>query len=42
VVLSTKPELTETLYLAPLLYGKLLTESDVNERKIFYAKTLSH
>jgi hypothetical protein len=42
VVLSTKPELAETLYLAPLLYGKLRTESDVNERKVFYAKTLSH
>jgi hypothetical protein len=42
VVLSTNPELAETLYSAPLLYGKLLTESEGNERKIFYAKTLSH
>lgn len=40
VVLSTNPDLAETLYLAPLLYGKLLTESDVHERKIFYAETL--
>jgi glutathione synthase/RimK-type ligase-like ATP-grasp enzyme len=42
VVLSTTPDLKESLYLAPLLYGKLLTKSDHNERKNFYAKTLSH
>jgi hypothetical protein len=42
VILSTKPELQESLYLAPLAYGKLLSESNVNERKVFYAKTLSH
>lgn len=42
VVLSTSPDLAETLYLAPILYAKHLYESDVNERKSFYAKTLSH
>lgn len=42
VVLSTEPELKEKLYLAPLLYAKHLAESERNERKRFYAKTLSH
>jgi glutathione synthase/RimK-type ligase-like ATP-grasp enzyme len=42
VIISTNPNLKETLYLAPLLYGKLISESNVNERKIIYAKTLSH
>jgi hypothetical protein len=42
VILSTQPDLQEALFLAPLLYGKLLSETDVNERKVFYAKTLSH
>lgn len=42
VVLSTIPDLQETLYLAPLLYGIHLSQLDVTERKRFYAKTLFH
>jgi glutathione synthase/RimK-type ligase-like ATP-grasp enzyme len=42
VVLSTQPDLQETLYLAPLLYAKFISQSGQHERKRFYAKTLSH
>lgn len=42
VILSTTPDLQETLYLAPILYGKKLSETDGKERKNYYAKTLSH
>jgi hypothetical protein len=42
VVLQTKPEMKETLYLAPLLYGKYLMEADPKERKNIYERTLSH
>ncbi len=42
VVLSTKPDLEETLYLAPLLYAKYISQSGHYERKRLYAKTLSH
>ncbi|XJZ28090.1 YheC/YheD family protein [Bacillota bacterium Lsc_1132] len=42
VVLSTAPELMETLYNAPILYGKWLSENDRKGRKTYYAKTLSH
>jgi glutathione synthase/RimK-type ligase-like ATP-grasp enzyme len=41
VVLSTEPDLKETLFLAPLLYGKFLTLSTQKERKNYHAKTLS-
>ncbi|MDP4083954.1 MAG: YheC/YheD family protein [Bacillota bacterium] len=41
VVLSTSPNLEETLYLAPLLYGKLLSQTDQKERKRYHAQTLS-
>jgi len=42
VVLHTRPDLQETLYLAPLLYGKYLTQTEQTERKNYYEKTLSH
>lgn len=42
VVLSTSPELSETLYRAPLLYAKHLLETGYQERKRYHEKTLSH
>ncbi|MFP7295693.1 YheC/YheD family protein [Neobacillus niacini] len=42
VLLQTHPELKETLFLAPLLYGKHITQSDRKERKSYYEKTLYH
>ncbi len=42
VILQTRPEIKETLYLAPLLYGKYLSQMDQTERKNLYEKTLSH
>jgi glutathione synthase/RimK-type ligase-like ATP-grasp enzyme len=41
VVLGTAPDLKETLYSAPLLYGRFLTLSNQTERKNYHAKTLS-
>lgn len=40
VVLKTEPDLKETLFLAPLLYGKYLTQSDKKERKSYDERTL--
>jgi hypothetical protein len=40
VVLHTKPDLMETLNLAPLLYGKYLSQVGPTERKSYYEKTL--
>jgi len=40
VVLQTQPDLKETLNLAPLLYAKYLSQTEPNERKIHYEKTL--
>ncbi|MDP4162529.1 MAG: YheC/YheD family protein [Bacillota bacterium] len=42
VILNTKPDLTETLFLAPLLYSKHLGTIEMKERKPYHAKTLSH
>ncbi|PAE42627.1 YheC/YheD family endospore coat-associated protein [Bacillus sp. 7884-1] len=42
VVLQTQPDLKETLFLSPLLYGKHLSQSDHKERKSYYEKTLYH
>jgi len=42
VLLSTNPEIQESLYTKPLLYGKYLSETDQSERKVYYEKTLSH
>lgn len=42
VLFQTQPELKETLYQAPLLYGKYLSQTDLKERKRYYEKTLSH
>ncbi|MEH7180791.1 YheC/YheD family endospore coat-associated protein [Neobacillus vireti] len=42
VIVKTKPDLQETLFLAPLLYGKYLTDTDHKERKSYYEKTLYH
>ncbi|MGG3471173.1 YheC/YheD family protein [Neobacillus pocheonensis] len=42
VILETQPQLQETLFLAPLLYGKQLFLMGQSERKIFHEKTLSH
>ncbi|MBM7653779.1 YheC/YheD family endospore coat-associated protein [Neobacillus cucumis] len=42
VLLSTNPEIQETLYTKPLLYGRYLSETDQTERKTYYEKTLSH
>lgn len=42
VVLSTSPDLSETLYQAPVLYARYLLEAGPRERKKNHAKTLSH
>jgi len=42
VVLQTRPDLKESLYLAPLHYARTLSLSGSTERKNFHAKTLSH
>ncbi|MEH7081394.1 YheC/YheD family protein [Neobacillus drentensis] len=42
VLLHTQPDIKETLTLAPLLYGKHLSQMAQNERKSYYEKTLSH
>ncbi|MGG1396421.1 YheC/YheD family protein [Bacillus salipaludis] len=42
VLLQTRKDLKETLDLAPLLYGKYLSQSDLQERKNLYEKTLSN
>ncbi|MFJ7728018.1 YheC/YheD family protein [Neobacillus sp. NPDC097160] len=42
VLFHTRPDLQETLYLAPLLYGKHLSQTEQIERKNYYEKTLSH
>jgi len=42
VLLQTHPELAETLYRAPLLYGRYLSQKEQTERKSIYARTLSH
>ncbi|MFP5110833.1 YheC/YheD family endospore coat-associated protein [Bacillaceae bacterium C204] len=42
VLLHTQPDIKETLNLAPLLYGKHLSQLDLKERKSYYEKTLSH
>ncbi len=42
VLLHTLPDLQEKLHLAPLLYGKYLSQTDQKERKIYHEKTLSH
>jgi len=42
VILHTQPNVKETLTLAPLLYGKQLSQMDLKERKSYYEKTLSH
>jgi len=42
VLLETNPELKDILSIAPLLYGKYISESAPTERKSFYEKTLSH
>ena len=42
VLLHTQPDIKETLNLAPLLYGKHLSQMDQIERKSYYEKTLSH
>lgn len=42
VILQTAPEMKETLIHAPLLYAKHLLGLEQQERKSFYAKTLSH
>ncbi|MEH7417746.1 YheC/YheD family protein [Neobacillus drentensis] len=42
VLLSARPELQESLYTKPLLYGKYLSEMEQTERKVYYEKTLSH
>ncbi|EKN70234.1 hypothetical protein BABA_06096 [Neobacillus bataviensis LMG 21833] len=42
VLLQTRPELQKTLYHAPLLYGKYLSQTEQIERKTNYEKTLSH
>jgi hypothetical protein len=41
VILSTSPDLQNTLFDAPLLYGKHLTQAHHIERKNFHEKTLS-
>jgi hypothetical protein len=40
VIVKTQPDLQETLFYAPLLYGKYLAQSDHRERKSYYEKTL--
>jgi hypothetical protein len=42
VILSTNPELQDSLYTKPLLYGKYLSQTDQMERKVYDEKTLSH
>ncbi|WML49666.1 YheC/YheD family protein [Neobacillus sp. PS3-34] len=42
VILNTHPELKDTLFFAPLLYGKLICSTEATERKTCHAKTLSH
>ncbi|MEH7072447.1 YheC/YheD family endospore coat-associated protein [Neobacillus drentensis] len=42
VLLHTRPDIKETLNLAPLLYGKHLSQMGHLERKSYYEKTLSH
>lgn len=42
VILNTMPDLQETLFHAPILYGKWLSENAGKERKTYHAKTLSH
>lgn len=42
VLLQTKPEINDTLSLAPLLYGKYISETNPTERKSYHEKTLSH
>jgi glutathione synthase/RimK-type ligase-like ATP-grasp enzyme len=42
VLLQTRPDLKDTLYLAPLIYGKYLSQADLPERKNVYEKTLFH
>ncbi len=42
VLLKTNAEMKDTLSLAPLLYGKFLSEVNPKERKVDYAKTLYH
>jgi hypothetical protein len=42
VILKTQPDLQETLFLAPLLYGDYLVQTENKERKSYYEKTLYH
>ncbi|MCM3767348.1 YheC/YheD family protein [Neobacillus niacini] len=42
VLLQTRPNLKDILFRAPLLYAKLLSQTDSKERKYDHAKTLSH
>lgn len=42
VLFHTQPDIMETLYQAPLLYGKYISLSGIQERKRYYEKTLSH
>ncbi|WP_066068304.1 YheC/YheD family endospore coat-associated protein [Neobacillus soli] len=42
VLMHTQPDIKETLNLAPLLYGRHLSQTDQKERKNYYEKTLSH
>ncbi|MFZ7945319.1 MULTISPECIES: YheC/YheD family protein [Bacillaceae] len=42
VLLHTRPDIQKTLILAPLLYGKYLSQTEQMERKNVYEKTLSH
>jgi glutathione synthase/RimK-type ligase-like ATP-grasp enzyme len=40
IVLQTQPNLKETLNLAPLLYGRYLSQTEPKERKSYYEKAL--
>jgi hypothetical protein len=42
VVLNTQPDIQETLFFAPLLYGNYLSQEQNKERKSYYEKTLYH
>lgn len=42
VILKTQPDLQETLFLAPLLYGNYLIHAENKERKSYNEKTLYH
>ncbi|MED3561876.1 YheC/YheD family protein [Bacillus xiapuensis] len=42
VLMQTRKNIKETLDLAPLLYGKYLSQTDLQERKNLYEKTLSN